>query len=72
MDKVRGPNSNLAINGLEAQNENKHSSPDKIERLQLSLSLFLPVKLDQVLNRQICHIHGHCYCVGCLFQALTT
>ena len=32
-DKVRGPNSNLAINGPEAQN--KHSSPDKIRRLHL-------------------------------------
>ena len=33
-DKVRGPNSKLVTNGLEAQNEKKHSSPDKIGRLQ--------------------------------------
>ena len=33
-DKVRGPNSKLVTNGPEAQNENKHSSPDKIGRLQ--------------------------------------
>ena len=36
-DKVRGPSSNLATNGPEAQKENKHSSPDKIRRLQASL-----------------------------------
>ena len=34
-DKVRGPNSKLVTNGPEAQNENKHSSPDKIGRLHL-------------------------------------
>ena len=34
-DKVRGPNSKLVTNGPEAQN--KHSSPDKIRRLQLPL-----------------------------------
>ena len=34
-DKVRGPNSKLLTNGPEAQNENKHSSPDKIGRLQI-------------------------------------
>ena len=33
-DKVRGPNSKLVTNGPEAQNENKHSSLDKIGRLQ--------------------------------------
>ena len=33
-DKVRGPNSKLITNGPEVQNENKHSSPDKIGRLQ--------------------------------------
>ena len=32
-DKVRGPNSKLVTNGPETQNENKHSSPDKIRRL---------------------------------------
>ena len=31
-------NSNLIINGLKAQNENKHSSPDKIGRLHLALA----------------------------------
>ena len=31
---VRGPNSKLVTNGLEAQNENKHSSPNKIGHLQ--------------------------------------
>ena len=35
-DKVRGPNSKLVTNGLEAQNENKHSSSEKIGRLQRS------------------------------------
>ena len=34
MDKVRGPNSNLATNGPKAQNKNKHNSPNKIWRLQ--------------------------------------
>ena len=34
MDKIRGPNSKLVTDGREAQNENKHSSPDKIGRLQ--------------------------------------
>ena len=33
-DKVRGPNSKLITNGPETQNENKHSSRDKIGRLQ--------------------------------------
>ena len=33
-NKVRGPSSKLVTNGPEAQNENKHSSPDKIGRLQ--------------------------------------
>ena len=33
-DKVRGPNSKLVTNGPKAQNENKHSSSDKIGRLQ--------------------------------------
>ena len=37
IDKVRGPNSKLVTNGPEAQNENEHSSPDKIRRLQLPL-----------------------------------
>ena len=37
MDKVRGPNSKLVTNGPETQNENKHSSPDKIGRLQTLL-----------------------------------
>ena len=37
IDKVRGPNSKLVTNGPEARNENKHSSPGKIRRLQLSL-----------------------------------
>ena len=32
-DNVRGPSSNLATNGPEAQKENKHSSSDKIRRL---------------------------------------
>ena len=32
-DKVRGPNLKLVTNGPEAQNENEHSSPDKIWRL---------------------------------------
>ena len=36
-EKVRGPNSILATNGLKAQNENKHNSPDKIGCLQLPL-----------------------------------
>ena len=36
-DKVRGPNSKLVTNGLEAQNKNKHSNPDKIGCLQLPL-----------------------------------
>ena len=40
MDKVRGP-SKLVTNGPEAQNENKHSSPDKIGRLQICLCLFV-------------------------------
>ena len=37
--RVRGPNSNFAIHGLEApsKNKNKHSNPDKMGRLQLSL-----------------------------------
>ena len=39
MDKVRGPNSKLVTNGPEAQNENKHSSPDKIRRLQYKLQI---------------------------------
>ena len=33
-DKVRGQNSKLITNGPEPQNKNKHSSPDKIGRLQ--------------------------------------
>ena len=33
-NKVRGSNSKLDENGFEAQNKHKHSSPDKIERLQ--------------------------------------
>ena len=37
-DKVRGPSSNLAINGPKAQNENKYSSPDKIGRLHTLLT----------------------------------
>ena len=40
MDKVRGPSSKLITNGSEAQNENKHSSPDKIGRLHLPLVEF--------------------------------
>ena len=36
-DTVRGPKSKLVTNGPEAQNENKHNSPDKIGRLQLPL-----------------------------------
>ena len=34
MGKARGPNSKLVADGPKAQNENKHSSPDKIRRLQ--------------------------------------
>ena len=33
-NKVRGPSSKLVTNGPEAQNNNKHSSPDKSRRLQ--------------------------------------
>ena len=33
-DKVRGPTSKLVTDGTEAQNKNKHSSPDKIGHLQ--------------------------------------
>ena len=33
-DKVRDPNSKLVTNESDAQNENKHSGPDKIGRLQ--------------------------------------
>ena len=33
-NKVRGLKSKLVTDGLEAQNLNKHSSPDKIKRLQ--------------------------------------
>ena len=40
-DKVRGPNSKLVTNGPEAQNENKHSSPDKIGRLQSVSKMYL-------------------------------
>ena len=36
-DKVWDPNSKLVTNGPEAQNDNKHSSSDKIGRLQISL-----------------------------------
>ena len=39
-DKVRDPNSKLVTNGPKAQTENKHSSPDKIRRLQYSLNQF--------------------------------
>ena len=38
MDKVRGPNSKLVTNGPEAQNESKHSSLDKMGRLQKLLN----------------------------------
>ena len=40
MDKIRGPNSKLITNGPEAQNENKHSSPDKIGRLHTLIGFF--------------------------------
>ena len=40
-DKVRGPNSKLVTNGPEAQNANKHSSPDKIGRLHYQFSVKL-------------------------------
>ena len=35
-DQVQGLNSKLVTNGPEAQNKNKHSSSDKIGRLQVS------------------------------------
>ena len=39
-DKVRGLNSNLVTNGPEPKNKNKHSSPDKIRRLQRIIKIF--------------------------------
>ena len=39
-NKVRGPNSKLVTNGLEPQNENEHSGPDKIRRLQVPRDVF--------------------------------
>ena len=44
MDKVRGPNSKLVTDGPEAQNENKHSSPDKIRRLQGTIGITVSIK----------------------------
>ena len=48
-DEIRGPNSKLVINGPEAQNENKHSSPDKIWRLHYHL---WPLKNKLVVVRE--------------------
>ena len=47
-DKIRDPNSKLVTNGSEAQNENKHSSPDKIGRLRLSSIIYLYTSYQNV------------------------
>ena len=49
-DKVRGSNSKLVTNGLEAQNKNKHSSPKKIGRLQalLEYDYLVLVELESI------------------------
>ena len=44
-DEIRGPNSKLVTNGLEAQNENKHSSPDKIRRLHSLKTIFFFLRI---------------------------
>ena len=57
MDKVRGPNSKLVTNGPEAQkDENKHSSPDKIGRLQRGGHLICTNKNYGILSDDVVFI----------------